>query len=46
MTKNRETPFFILRESLLRQNVEAFFTALRVWWDSLKRILKERQENA
>jgi diaminopimelate decarboxylase len=32
MTKNRETPFFILRESLLRQNVEAFFTALAAEW--------------
>ena len=26
--------------------IKAFFTALRVWWDSLKRILKERQEKA
>ena len=32
MTKNRETPFFILRESLLRQNVAAFFTALAAEW--------------
>ena len=32
MTKNRETPCFILRESLLRQNVEAFFTALAAEW--------------
>ena len=32
MTKNPQTPCFILRESLLRQNVEAFFTALAAEW--------------
>lgn len=32
MTKNLETPYFLLRESLLRQNVAAFFTALAAEW--------------
>ena len=32
MTKNLETPYFLLRESLLRHNVAAFFTALAAEW--------------
>ena len=32
MTKNLETPYFLLRESLLRKNVAAFFTALAAEW--------------
>lgn len=32
MTKIQQTPYFILREKLLRQNVEAFSTALAAEW--------------